>query len=837
MQGISPNHYKIHLIPDLDKFTFKGNVEITIQVESSVQSICLNILDINISTCYLVKNDEHIACPFSHEQETEELRINLPGSFSGTIRIAIVYEGAINDLMAGFYRSKYIIDGKTKYIAVTQFEESDARRAFPCMDHPSKKAVFDITLDIEPDLTAISNGDLIQEEMLENGKKRVAFEPTPKMSTYLVFIGVRDFDIMVDTKDKRVRAVTLPGMKHYAEYGLEFGRNALAFSESYYGVDYPMTKMDLIPIPDFAFGAMENWGAITFRENLLLYYPGTTSKTGEERICEVIAHEIAHQWFGNLVTPEDWQYLWLNESFATYFGYGVVDHFHPEWKIWDQFLTGMTATAMSRDALLETFAIEIPGGEHVVINSSTAPIIYNKGGSVLRQIYGYIGEDNFQKGLQHYLRKHAYGCAASHHLWESFEEVSEKPINEMMQSWIKQPGFPVISVNREDDRLILNQKRFTYMPQATVQSDRNGSEQVWNIPIIIDFYDNNGISNTRIQEMSGKEISVAIPPQTETYKLNSGQTGFYRVKYEILNDLKNLGKKVHEKVIPAEDRWGIQNDLFHFCLSGDVTFDAYLDFIDFYKEETADLPILSIAENLSHAYRVLEKSQHNAINAFAKPWYERILDRIGYMPSESENHTTSILRDQLIWDAVRFGVEKAVSFTAEQFDILTRGHSIHPDIVKSIMLAGAWTGDNMTLKWFTELYVNSEIEHERMNILTAIGAFRKELDIKTVLEFVLETVPPRNNFIPVVSLAANPHSLPVLWQWYLSKLDTIEQQFHPMLYERVIGSVIPACGMIAEDDVKTFFRKYVKKTDKAADIIKLSLERLEINLRFRDNNR
>jgi tricorn protease interacting factor F2/3 len=207
----------------------------------------------------------------------------------GAIRIRIRYEGQINDKMAGFYRSQYTHSDKTRYIAVTQFEESDARRAFPCMDHPAKKATFDVTLDIDRDLTAISNGAIAREVSLDGGKKRVTFERTPKMSTYLVFFGVGEFEFTRDAEDPRVRVATLPGMKPYAMYGLEFGRKALAFSEDYYGLPYPLPKMDLIAIPDFAFGAMENWGAITFRENLLLHYPEITSKSGEERICEVIA--------------------------------------------------------------------------------------------------------------------------------------------------------------------------------------------------------------------------------------------------------------------------------------------------------------------------------------------------------------------------------------------------------------------------------------------------------------------------------------------------------------------------------------------------------------------
>jgi aminopeptidase N len=331
MQPINPVNYRLHLTPDLFKFTFEGKCNVILEASEPVSEVVLNILEIAVWSCRVRKADEAVLCSFRVNPGNEEVLVFLPESMAGKIELEIDYQGLINDKMAGFYRSQYGYRGKTKYIAVTQFEESDARRAFPCLDHPACKATFDIVLDIDKNLVAISNAAIKKEEALENEKKRVTFEQTPRMSTYLVFFGVGEFEFTVDEKDNRVRVATLPGMKKFARFGAEFGRKSLAFSEAYYGIPYPLPKMDLIAIPDFAFGAMENWGAITFRENLLLHYPKITSKSGEERICEVIAHEIAHQWFGNLVTPSDWRFLWLNESFATYFGSGVVNHYFPQW--------------------------------------------------------------------------------------------------------------------------------------------------------------------------------------------------------------------------------------------------------------------------------------------------------------------------------------------------------------------------------------------------------------------------------------------------------------------------------------------------------------------------
>jgi aminopeptidase N len=825
MQPITPLNYNIQLEPDLANFSFSGKCEFLFEADQPVAEVSLNILEIAIWGCRVWQADQWLNCAFKVNPEDEEVLIYLPEPMSRNIKLEIDYQGLINDKMAGFYRSKYTYQEQTRYIAVTQFEESDARRAFPCIDHPAAKATFEVSIDIDNHLVAISNEAIKTEAVLENGKKRVCFAQTPKMSTYLVFFGVGEFEITVDKDDKRVRAVTLPGMQQFAQFGTEFGRKSLAFSESYYAIAYPLPKMDLIAIPDFAFGAMENWGAITFRENLLLHYPGVTSKSGEERICEVIAHEIAHQWFGNLVTPSDWRYLWLNESFATYFGFGVVDHYYPQWQTWQQFLYSMTGTAMARDGLQETFAIEIPGGEHVVINVSTAPIIYNKGGSILMQIQGYIGEENFKKGLRHYLKTYEYGCASSHHLWESFETVSRQPISAMMKSWIEQPGFPMITVDRRGNQLVLSQQRFTYLP--------NDSDQKWLVPITIRLFSKTGATKQVSLILDGVEQAVDIDEDIVAYKVNDRQTGFYRVKYGDPKNIAELGLRVREKSLAPEDRWGLQNDLFARVKSSQTTLDEYLKLLDFYDREDAYLPLASMAENLYAAYLVLDPASRQKIASLAIPKFEGILANIGYEPLPDEDHPTAMLRDQIIWDAALYGSRPTLDFVHDQFGALMAGGAIHPDILKSVMQAGALSGDEQVFDWFDQRFQVSQIEHERMNILSAMGCFKDAGLIQKTQQYVLDRVPARNKFMPVVALCANPHAIELMWDWYVSNLEQIEQ-FHPMLYERVVAAIIPTAGIQRADEVKAFFDNYRTQKDKAKDVINLSLERLEINLRMRN---
>jgi tricorn protease interacting factor F2/3 len=824
MNDFNPTHYRFFLTPDLDGFKFSARVEIAGELLEAQATVTLNILELAIWRCIARLDGKEVICPFSVDPRKEELHIQLPRDISGRLTLIVEYEGQINDRMAGFYRSRYRKDGQTRYIAVTQFEESDARRALPCVDHPFKKATFTVEMIVDAGLVAISNTLIDTEEHLANGKKRVTFQRTPKMSTYLLFFGVGEFEFVVNSEDPRVRVATTPGMTPYTGYGLEFGRQALAYCEDYYRIPYPLPKMDLIAIPDFAFGAMENWGAITFRENLLLHYPDSTSRAGEERICEVIAHEIAHQWFGNLVTPSDWRYLWLNESFATFFGFGVVDNYYPEWGIWEQFIGSQTEGALVRDGLHETFAIEIPGGEHVVINTSTAPIIYSKGGSILRQVLGFIGPELFRDGLHRYLEAHAYANAASSQLWEAFESSSEVPVTRMMKSWIEQPGYPLITVERQGDQLSLRQHRFTYLP--------NTSGQLWDVPITARLIDRNGEERIVRHLMTGETAVIELAPGTAAYKINADQTGFYRVQYLTPEDFETLGERVRNKSLSTEDRWGLQNDLYAGVRSGNIGIDTYLAFLEYYRAEDAFLPLSSIAANLFQAYGVLTGDSKNRLKPIGRTLLEEALAAIGLTPHAAEPFTVSLLRDQIMLPAAILGGQDVIQFAEKQFDNLLTGGTVHPDILKSTLQIGALTGGNTALKWLQQRFQSTISEHERLNILAALGWFSDKRVIESALQFALAEVPDRNKFIPIVAASANPHAVDHLWDWYLSHLSELEA-FHPLLYERVIAAIVPAAGIGRPESVGDFFKKYVADHPQTGDVVRLAMEHLEINLRMR----
>lgn len=825
MSELRPVHYKIHLEPDLETFRFLAWTEMLLESEDPTEEISLDAVGLAVWSCKAAEGDALKDCPFTLDPGQEELKVFLPERMQGRIRLKIDYMGHINDGMSGFYRTSYRVGELTRHAAVTQFEESDARRAFPCLDHPRMKATFDLEMVIDERLTALSNGPVTEEMRIGGGKKLVRFKRTPRMSTYLLFFGLGEFEFISHPDDLRVRVVASPGMTRYGGFALDFGVKSLEYCEAYYGIGYPLPKLDLIAVPDFAAGAMENWGAIAFRENLLLHFPEITSRAGEERICEVIAHEIAHQWFGNLVTPSEWKYLWLNESFATFFAYGVVDHYHPEWDMWDQFLEVQTDAALKRDALHETFPIEIPGGEHVVINVGTAPIIYNKGGSVLRQIRGYLGEESFRGGLGSYLNQNQYGSASSRHLWEALEEVSGEPVTDLMRSWIEQPGHPLLEARREGERLLLTQKRFTYLP--------NDSDQTWLTPATVRVFYEDGRSETKSTILKEKEGTIELGAGCKAFKVNDEQTGFYRVRYLSRADAEPLEKGVREKRLSSRDRWGLQNDLYALTTAGVADMEEYLAFLQNYENEDAPLPILSIAGNLYHAYLVFEGETRERVSGFGKPFLERVLSRIGFTPDPQEKASITVLRDQVLFQAVLYGSKEIEAFALDRFSSLLKGGTVHPDISRSVMQAGAWAGGEKAFDWLTGRLESAESEHERMNVLAALGCFSSPSLIGGAQRFVLDSVPNRNKFIPVSSMAHNPAALPQMWDWYVNHLDALEQ-FHPIHYERVITAIVPFAGIHRKKEVEDFFKRYLEKGEKAKDAVRLSLERLEIHSRMKE---
>jgi ERAP1-like C-terminal domain len=382
----------------------------------------------------------------------------------------------------------------------------------------------------------------------------------------------------------------------------------------------------------------------------------------------------------------------------------------------------------------------------------------------------------------------------------------------------------MVTVEREGTTLHLIQERFTYL-QAP-------SDQEWLIPVSVRVFYENGPSRDVNTLLDAKRGIVDIGTGAVAYKLNDGQNGFYRVRYRDKDNFRQLCNRVTGKELPPVDRWGIQNDLYAMVKRGDAKMEDYLDFLSHYAEEDASLPLSSIAANLHHAFVLLEGNSRRKIAAAGRTLFEKVLESIGYEPGPQDKHTTSILRDQILWQAALYGSTRAETFCMTQFSLLLQDRKVHPDIQRSVMQVGASCGTRETFEWFMAKIESSESEHERMNMLVAVGGFKDGEVLEGVKRYVLEEVPDRNKFIPIGVMCENPVAIPSLWDWYRTNLEAFER-FHPVHHERVIAALVPISGLGREEEVRSFFQEYMKKQVKMKDVVKLSLERLEIHSRMR----
>ncbi|XP_020615245.1 puromycin-sensitive aminopeptidase-like protein [Orbicella faveolata] len=456
LTSVLPKNYKLTLKPNLTEFTFTGEEVIDVEVRQAADKVTMNCLDIVIKSANFSSDGSVVnSSAISYDKEEETVTISFPSPLPlGNGQLCMDFTGELNDKMKGFYRSKYTgTDGKEKYCAVTQFEPTDARRAFPCWDEPALKATFDVTLVVPKDRVALSNMNVVEEKDVASDAslKTVKYAQSPVMSTYLVAFVVGEFDF-VEGKDADgvlIRVYTPKGKAIQGQFALEVAQKTLPFYKEYFNISYPLPKMDLIAIPDFAAGAMENWGLVTYRETALLVDPENSSSAAKQWVGLVVGHELAHQWFGNLITMEWWTHLWLNEGFASWIEYLCVDHCFPEWDIWTQFVTTDFSRAMQLDALTNSHPIEVPVGHPGEIDEIFDAISYSKGASVIRMLHDYVGEKAFKEGLCYHLDKFKYSNATTEDLWASLSHASSKPVAAVMETWTKQMGFPVLSVTAE----------------------------------------------------------------------------------------------------------------------------------------------------------------------------------------------------------------------------------------------------------------------------------------------------------------------------------------------------------------------------------------------------
>lgn len=819
---VNPINYNLTFEPDLKKFTFNGIESITADCKKLTNSITMHCAELKIISCQVTSKGNIIKSSPKTNEKKEELEIKLSEKVKGEITIDLKFQGILNDRLLGFYRSQYTQNGKTKYLATTQFEAADARRAFPCWDEPEAKATFDISIIADNKFTAISNMPIKSKKKIKS-KTVYNFSKTPVVSTYLIYLGVGEFEYLTGKVGKiQIRVITTKGNKSKGRFSLDLGKKLLVSYEKYFGIKYPLPKLDLIAVPDFAAGAMENWGAITFRETILLYDPKTSSTRTKQFIAEVISHEIAHMWFGNLVTMKWWNDLWLNESFATFMATKFVDKFYPEWNLWDQFIEDAMNDAMGLDALKTTHPIDVKVNSPAEIREIFDVISYDKGGCVLRMLENYVGETNFRAGLKKYLSSFKYANAQGQDLWDAIGKASKMPVSDMVNSWLKQPGFPQVEITQNDNSLLLKQSRF--LMESTPKTQKG----LWNIPITY------GLGKEAKTILLTKKSTTVKSPSGPGFVANLGRTGFYRVKYDdgILLDLKML---VDQKQIPHVDRWAIQNDLFALCVAGKEDIRNYLDFSDAYFDEDSYLPQTNVANNLNFlSLLTFFEDFSDEIHEYTINYFRKILSNLGWEKQKSDRHTDAFLRGFSIFALGKLGDESILEKANLKFKAFLKNPStLHPDIREPVFSLVAWTGNSKTHSQFVTLYKNAKTMEEKLRFLGALCYFRDEkLLLKTLQFSQTSEVRSQNMQLPIMRIAANPYGKKILWPWLKKNWVKMGKKvgYGNPLFNRIVASIALIADDSMESEIKAFFKK--NSTPGTERTQSQTLERIRIHSKF-----
>ena len=819
---VNPINYNLTFEPDLKKFTFNGIESITADCKKLTNSITMHCAELKIISCQVTSKGNIIKSSPKINEKKEELEIKLFEKVKGEITIDLKFQGILNDRLLGFYRSQYTQNGKTKYLATTQFEAADARRAFPCWDEPEAKATFDISIIADNKFTAISNMPIKSKK--KTGSKTIYnFSKTPVVSTYLIYLGVGEFEYLTGKVGKiQIRVITTRGNKSKGQFSLDLGKKLLVSYEKYFGIKYPLPKLDLIAVPDFAAGAMENWGAITFRETILLYDPKTSSTRTKQFIAEVISHEIAHMWFGNLVTMKWWNDLWLNESFATFMATKFVDKFYPEWNLWDQFIEDAMNGAMGLDALKTTHPIDVKVNSPAEIREIFDVISYDKGGCVLRMLENYVGETNFRAGLKKYLSSFKYANAQGQDLWDAIGKASKMPVSDMVNSWLKQPGFPQVEITQNNNSLLLKQSRF--LMESTPKTQKG----LWNIPITY------GLGKEAKTILLTKKSTTVKSPSGPGFVANLGRTGFYRVKYDdgILLDLKML---VDQKQIPHVDRWAIQNDLFALCVAGKEDIRNYLDFSDAYFDEDSYLPQTNVANNLNFlSLLTFFEDFSDEIHEYTINYFRKILSNLGWEKQKSDRHTDAFLRGFSIFALGKLGDELILEKANLKFKAFLKNPStLHPDIREPVFSLVAWTGNSKTHSQFVTLYKNAKTMEEKLRFLGALCYFRDEkLLLKTLQFSQTSEVRSQNMQLPIMRIAANPYGKKILWPWLKKNWVKMGKKvgYGNPLFNRIVASIALIADDSMESEIKSFFKK--NPTPGTERTQSQTLEKIRIHSKF-----
>ncbi|XP_042488485.1 aminopeptidase M1 [Macadamia integrifolia] len=845
-----PKRYDLKLNPDLITCEFTGIVDIDIDIVAETKFIVLNAADLVIDREFVY---------FKNQSSSEEFRpveIELVGQDeimvlefndvlpTGEGILGIGFEGTLNENMKGLYRSTYEHNGEKKNMAVTQFEPADARRCFPCWDEPACKATFKITLTVPSELIALSNMPVIQEKV-EGHLKKVYFQESPIMSTYLVAAVVGLFDYVEgQTSDGvKVRVYCQVGKDKQGKFALDVAVRTLELYKVYFATPYSLPKLDMVAIPDFSAGAMENYGLVTYRETALLYDEQHSAAVNKQRVAIVVAHELAHQWFGNLVTMEWWTHLWLNEGFATWVSYLAIDNLFPDWKIWTQFLDQIME-GLKLDGLEESHPIEVEIRHAAEIDEIFDSISYRKGASVIRMLQSYLGPEVFQRALASYIKRYACSNAKTEDLWAVLEEESGEPVNMLMNSWTKQQGYPVVSVKFIDQKLEFEQSQF-------LSSGSQGVGQ-WIVPITLccGSYDvqKNFLLRAKSEILDAEEFigcSIADESFAEKdgtkcnwIKLNVDQTGFYRVKYDDVLAAK-LRYAIEASHVSATDRFGILDDSYSLCMARKQSLSSLFSLMDAYRKEL-DYTVLSYLITVSYKVASIAADANpglaDDIKQFFINLFQHPAEKLGWEPKQGESHLDAMLRGEVLTALVEFGDDATQKEGIRRFRAFLDDRNtplLPPDIRKAAyvsVMKDVSSSNRSGYESLLRVYRETDLSQEKGRILSSLSSCPDPAIILEVLNFLLSSEVRSQD--AVFGLTVCKEGRETAWQWLKDNWAHISKTWGSgFLITRFISSIVsPFSSEDKANEIQEYFASRSKPA--IARTLKQSLERVHIHAKW-----
>ncbi len=722
---VIPRRYDLTLAPDLEEGTFQGHQAVDVEVIEPVREILLNAAELEIADVEMVRVDgieRVLATSVDYNEQKERAALKFDELLApGRWQLLTSFRGVLNDDLRGFYRSTYKDEsGGEHVIATTQFEATDARRAFPCWDEPDLKATFAVTLEVASGLVAISNAAEVSAEAGDDGTIVHRFAETMKMSTYLVAFVVGKFEIQgpVEVNGVPLRVVHPPGKGSLTGFALEVGAFALDYFAGYYEIPYPGDKLDLIAVPDFAAGAMENLGAVTFRETALLIDTERATRGELAAVADVIAHELAHMWFGDLVTMKWWNGLWLNEAFASFMELKCVDAFRPEWNRWLSFASER-ARAMDVDGLAATRPVEYPVASPEEAEGMFDTLTYGKGSAVLRMLEQYLGEETFRRGIAAYLGKHAYGNTDTADLWRALEAASGEPVGEIMGGWIYQGGYPQLDVTQAEGGYRIGQRHFRFLGTA---------ESMWKVPVLY-----------ATEDVSGRlvvEGSSFIPTAGTRLLLNHGGDGFYRVNYP-----KPLRRALATQLetLQGAERHTLIADTWAAVLAGETAAGDFLELVgELDGEGEPDVWAVAIG-GLLELGRIISSDDRPQLERMVRHLVGPQANELGWNPSPDDSHKARRLRALLLRTAGILGNDSDVQATARDLldSLIADPGAVDGDVADAAVAVIAANGGLTEFERMVELRGKASTPQDEVRYLRAAAAVPDSDTARRLLDMVL----------------------------------------------------------------------------------------------------